>query len=273
MKKRKMSNLWGITAIILLIGSILLLLYPTASKVINQITANATINRFNQAVDVISENVHVDDTNNQPSESRSNTETYTKKNNQITDYNNQIVTTSEYSISVQDIEALYRDSQRYNDRLKQQQSFDEVDFSVSALNLYDYGIYNGIYGYISIPHIDLQMPILLGSSRNNMAVGVTHLYATSLPLGGKDTNCVLSGHTGATGKIFFDDIPSLPIGSVITVTTFFGSLNYQVNEIKKIDITQTNDLFIEKGRDKLTLLTCADGGIRRWQVSCTRIGG
>lgn len=264
--KRKASNLWGIAAVILLIGSLSLLLYPTVSKVINQQKANHVVSEFNEVIEKIEQKTETETYN---SDSSSNAVSADGEDIiiQNTDY---IVSNTEYSLTPQDIEALYRDSQHYNETLSKWQSFENNDFSLSALNLPDYGIYNGVYGYINIPDINLQMPILLGSSNQNMAVGVTHLYQTSLPTGGKDTNCVISGHTGFTGRTFFDDIPNLQTGSIITVTTFFGTLDYEVSDIKKIDITETNDLFIEKGKDKLTLLTCADGGDRRWQISCIR---
>lgn len=266
-KKTKASKIWGLTAVILIVGSLTLLLYPTVSKVINQQKANKTITEFNEAVEKIDSIFYpAESQENDTEESNSNSEDLAE--NKITDY---IISNSDYSMTLQDVQRLYRDSRQYNLWLKSKQSFDGVDFSSAALNLYDYGIYNGVYGYISIPDINLQMPILLGSSNQNMAAGVTHLYSTSLPTGEKDTNCVISGHTGFTGKTFFDDIPTLSTGSIITVTTFFGSLDYEVTEIKKIDITQTDDLYIDKGSEKLTLLTCADGGSKRWQVSCDRI--
>lgn len=258
--KRKASNLWGIAAVVLLFGSLSLLLYPTVSKVINQQKANHVISEFNEAVEKIEQTKATETSKGEVSVS----------NKTDVDGSKIIIQNTDYSLTPQDIEALYRDSKSYNDSLTKRQIFDNNDFSLSALNLPDYGIYNGVYGYINIPDINLQMPILLGSSNQNMAVGVTHLYQTSLPTGGKDTNCVISGHTGFTGRTFFDDIPNLQTGSIITVTTFFGTLDYEVSDIKKIDITETNDLFIEKGKDKLTLLTCADGGDRRWQVSCIR---
>jgi sortase A len=269
MKKtnRKASNLWGIAAVVLLIGSIALLLYPFVSKELNQQKANHIIEDYNAVIEKIRQNT---DSETENSISGDSTDNHSESSKKITDY---VISNSEYSLTPMDIEALYKDSISYNDALKKSQIFDNSDFSLSALNLYDYGIYNGVYGYISIPAINLQMPILLGSTNNNMAIGVTHLYSTSLPTGGNDTNCVISGHTGFTGRIFFDEIPNLQSGDSISVTTFFGTLDYKVDNIKKIDITETNDLYIEKGRDKLTLLTCADGGSRRWQVTCYRNNG
>ena len=264
MKARNKSRRWDITAFVLLVGSVLLLLYPTVSKVINQTIANQTIGEFKEIVEIINSETDIGEKVKEESTKGSSDNS---SNDDHTDY---IVKDSDYTLTLKDIEALWQESQRYNDALKEQQSFADGDFSSAAVNLHDYGIHNGVYGYVSIPDINLQMPILLGSSNENMSAGITHLYGTSLPTGGTDTNCVLAGHTGFTGKIFFDDLPKLKTGSIITVSTFFGKQEYEVTKIKKIDITETNDLFIQKGSDKLTLLTCADGGLKRWQVTCYR---
>ena len=262
--KKKTYKIWGVAALVLLIGSITLLLYPSVSKVINQKAANSIIERFNEVVERVDQESSSGDHNQEQDSGIEGNKSHD------VDY---IVYNSEYTLTPTDIEALHRDSLEYNEGLKEYQSFDDTDFSSAALDLTDYGIHNGVYGYISIPAVNMQMPILLGSSDENMASGVTHLFSTSLPTGGTDTNCVISGHTGYTGKTFFDDIPGLPIGSRVTVRTLFGELEYQVKDIKKIEINQTADLYIQKSKDMLTLLTCADGGQKRWLVSCVRDTG
>ena len=269
--KRKSSSsiLWGITAIILLIASVILLLCPSVSKELYQRKANETIKEFNTAVEQINQEMNI----NEVAKEDKSVKVTNDNDSDSTNNSAFMVNSSDYSLTASDIEALWRDSKSYNNVLKKHQNFCDSDFSSAALDLSDYGILNGVYGYISIPDIHLQMPILLGSSDENMAIGVTHLFSTSLPTGGSDTNCVISGHTGFTGKTFFDDIPKLTIGSIITVTTFFGELKYEVSDIKRIETTQIEDLIIQKGKDKLTLLTCADGGIKRWQVSCDRKSG
>ena len=60
----------------------------------------------------------------------------------------------------EDIEMLYEDSVAYNEALKDRQDMD-VDFAEAALDLTEYGIYDGIYGYISAPAIGMNLPISL----------------------------------------------------------------------------------------------------------------
>ena len=132
--------------------------------------------------------------------------------------------------------------------------------SSPALNLSSYGITNGVYGYISAPSIGMELPIYLGGNDFNMASGAAHMTCTSLPVGGNSTNCVLSGHSGYIGRIFFDYIPNLSIGDEITVENYWNTLTYKVidKQIHKKD--ESADCYITEGRDLLTLITCVSNG-------------
>ena len=177
----------------------------------------------------------------------------------------------EYSyVYQQDIDKLYNDSVNYNNSLKERQDLN-IDFSTAALELTNYGIWDGIFGYIRIPSIDLIVPIYLGSSVNNMSIGVTHLMNTSLPIGGVGTNSVIAGHTGYIGRTFFDSLPNLHVGDTIYVTNFWGTMEYSVVSSKVIGATDTNDCYIQKEKDLLTLMTCTNAGRERYQVQCERI--
>ena len=67
-----------------------------------------------------------------------------------------------------------------------------------------------------------------------MAWGSAHLYHTSLPLGGESTNTVIAGHTGYFGRTAFDYLPQLSEGDIVSVTTYFDTLNYRVAAKKEI---------------------------------------
>ena len=165
---------------------------------------------------------------------------------------------------------LYKDSVAYNNSLKKRQDF-SIPWTYSALDLKKYGIYDGMYGYISIPKIDVNQPIYLGATQGNMAYGVTHLMSTSLPIGGESTNCVLSGHTGYIGRYFFDNLPDLNKGDKVYIKNYFGKLEYQVTGYRKVGPTDTSDMYIERGKDKLTMFTCIDWGKNRYVVTCERV--
>lgn len=54
----------------------------------------------------------------------------------------------------------------------------------------------GVMGTIRIPKISVRLPIYHGTSESALASGAGHLYGSSLPVGGKSTHAVLTGHRG-----------------------------------------------------------------------------
>lgn len=179
-----------------------------------------------------------------------------------------------------DLDRLRRDSIAYNEDLKKTQGSKfngSGDFNgKSALDLRDYGIYDGVYGYVSAPSIDMLLPIYLGTSDSNMSYGAAHMTFTSLPIGGADTNAVIAGHTGYVGRIFFDNLRSLNIGDRITVRNFWETLTYEVSEKNTFKPNESAAAFIKEGEDLFTMFTCtpsASGDFDRFFVKCRRVAG
>ena len=54
----------------------------------------------------------------------------------------------------------------------------------------------GMMGYITIPEIRCKLPIYHGVEDSVLQVGIGHIEGSSLPVGGRGTHCVLSGHRG-----------------------------------------------------------------------------
>ena len=177
-----------------------------------------------------------------------------------------------------DLDRLWRDSKAYNEELKTSQGSrfnGSGDFNGrTALDLRDYGIFNGIYGYVSAPSIDMLLPIYLGTSDSNMSYGAAHMTYTSLPIGGVDTNAVIAGHTGYVGKIFFDNLRELNIGDKVTVRNFWDTLTYEVIEKNTFKPNESAAAFIEDGEDLFTMFTCTpstSGDFDRYFVKCRRV--
>lgn len=172
------------------------------------------------------------------------------------------------------IEALKEDSERYNETLKEKQNTlltSKTSYTYAALDLTKYGIYDDVYGYVSAPTIGMELPIYLGANDYTMAYGAGHLCYTSLPTGGEDTNVVLAGHTGYIGRWLFDSVPSLNYGDTVDITTYFGTLHYSVSAVYDKAAYSSQNMYIEDGKDKLTLITCIQGGYARRVVECERI--
>ena len=248
----------AVVALILVTVSLSLFAYPNVSKQVIQKKNDEIIEQF----DEITDDVQDGDREEAIEDGVINEDGY------MIDDSGEIL--SDYPVVFQkDLDRLYEDSVAYNEALKDRQDLD-VDFSNAALDLTDYGIYDGVYGYINAPAIGLNVPIYLGASDGNMAWGGSHLMNTSLPLGGESTNTVIAGHTGYFGMVVFDYIPSLNIGDTVSVTTYFDTLDYRVISKKEITATETNDIYIVKGKDLLTLITCARMGKSRYEVVCER---
>lgn len=111
-------------------------------------------------------------------------------------------------------------------------------------------------GYITIPKINLEVPIYEGINVNNLTKGVAHMENTSLPNGGMNTHSVLAGHTGITEAVIFDNIDKLETGDEFFVTFYDVTNRYVVTDTSVVLPDQTNEIKIEQGKALITLVTC-----------------
>lgn len=118
-----------------------------------------------------------------------------------------------------------------------------------------------VMGVIEIPCIDVSIPIYHGTSAEVLENGVGHLEGTSLPVGGKGTHPVLTGHTGLSNAKLFTDLILMDEGDVFFLKVLGDKLAYKVNQIKVIEPQEVSDLTIDKNRDFCTLITCTPYGV------------
>lgn len=119
----------------------------------------------------------------------------------------------------------------------------------------------GIMGYLEIPSIDVVLPIYHGTEENVLQVAVGHLEWTSLPVGGKSSHCVVSGHRGLPSARLFTDLDELVDGDLFMFRILDEILTYEVDQIRIVEPHQTEDLLIVEGEDLCTLVTCTPYGI------------
>ena len=166
--------------------------------------------------------------------------------------------------------------QAYNDEIwetKQVGLCDPWSYQQPSFTLGDYGLEDEVFGVISIPKLELEMPLYLGATYQHLADGAAHLSQTSLPIGGNNTNCVIAGHRGWKGASYFRYITDLEPGDEVIITNLWGSLTYEVSETKIIQPNDVDKIHIQPGRNLVTLLTChpyASGGKQRYLVFCER---
>lgn len=138
-----------------------------------------------------------------------------------------------------------------------------------CLNLMD----DGIMGYVKVPKINIQLPIYHGTNADTLEVGVGHLLGSSLPVGGNNTHCVLTAHSGMATDKMFSDLPQMAEGDVFYLEIMGETLAYQVDQIRTVMPYDTTYLSTVAGEDLCTLVTCTPFGVNthRLLVRGTRI--
>jgi len=149
---------------------------------------------------------------------------------------------------------------------------DAFSYERPAIDLSEYGIMDNRIGFISLPTINMELPIYLGASEENLKKGAVHMTQTSYPIGGNNTNSVIAAHRG-TYLVMFLYIHNLKIGDEIIITNFRETLTYRMTEYKIIRPTDINKILIQNDRDMLTLFTCTPlgGFYDRYVVYCERV--
>ena len=174
-------------------------------------------------------------------------------------------------------EALWEDMLEYNRKIweeKQAGLCDPWSYQQPSFTLGEYGLEEEVFGVITIPALDLEMPLYLGATSTHMAKGAAHLSQTSLPIGGMNTNCVIAGHRGYNGAAYFRYVTDLKPGDEVIITNLWETMTYVVTDTQIIKPNEVDQILIQEGRDMITLLTChpyASGGKQRFLVFCDRV--
>ncbi len=273
MKKFKILLTLGCIFIVIGLG---LLLFAPISNAINA-------SKFKNTVDIYDNNIsemyndtdtseldeEIQKINNENPDTDYTISDYVKDNNIKADENEK-----KYNWAL--ISLLKKDMEDYNNALiedGQYQLNDPFSYEQPSFDLYSYSIYDNVFGHISAPAIDMDLPIYLGANQGNMNYGAAHLSYSSMPIGGESTNAVFAAHRGYIGKIFFDNIVFLNEGDDVYVTNPWEELHYKVVETEVISPYDIDRCYIQEGRDLITLLTCHPYGesTYRYMVVCERV--
>ena len=73
---------------------------------------------------------------------------------------------------------------------------DPFAYEEAPLDLAAYGYDDDVLAVLWIPRLNLELPVYLGASHENLAKGAALLGQTSMPLGGENTNTVIAAHRG-----------------------------------------------------------------------------
>lgn len=161
-----------------------------------------------------------------------------------------------------DVSDYFQKAASYNERLYLKES----RFSLTEDEIKEYRRLlnpqgDGMMGYVEVPKIRCKLPIYHGTEEESLVNGTGHLEWSSLPVGGENTHCVISGHRGVPSARLFTDIDQLLIGDVFYLHILGKTLSYQVDQIVTVLPEELDNLQIEAGLDLCTLVTCTPYGI------------
>ena len=152
------------------------------------------------------------------------------------------------------LDAMWTQAEEYNQSLNSATKTSVVSYE-NLLSVTD------AIGYLEIPKIGVYMPIYHGIDTEVLEKGIGHMPGTSLPVGGKSTHCVLSGHTGLPAAKILTDLDKMKEGDLFYLHVLGRVLAYKVDQIKVVLPEETDDIKITEGKDYVTLLTCTPYGI------------
>ena len=162
----------------------------------------------------------------------------------------------------EDYKQFIEDARAYNERLGQE----GISWTLSEERRVEYnGLLNvdgrGIMGYITIPKINVLLPIYHGTEENTLQTSIGHLEQSSLPVGGESSHISMSGHRGLPSARLFTDLDKLREGDTFTITVLNETLTYEVDNIWIVEPNDVSHLTIEPGKDLCTLITCTPYGV------------
>lgn len=188
-----------------------------------------------------------------------------------------VVSTYESSVEKvkeEEAEQMLHDAEEYNDILYQEagsigskpreERLHEKRYE-NLLNLSD----TGIMGTIEIPKISVNLPIYHGTTEEVLSIGIGHLEGSSLPVGGKNTHSILTGHRGLPNAKLFTRLDELEKGDLFYIQVGNKTLAYRVNDIKVIKPEDAEELSIKADKDEVSLITCTPYGINSHRLVVT----
>ena len=148
-------------------------------------------------------------------------------------------------------------------------SDEELDWYNSELNVDG----TGNMGIISIPKLNVELPVYHGTDEAVLQIAIGHIEGTSLPVGSPHPNeedfddipfsshSVLSGHRGLPSARLFSDLNNMEVGDVFYITILDQLLTYQVTDIFVVEPHDSTKTALVPGMDLCTLVTCTPYGI------------
>ena len=157
---------------------------------------------------------------------------------------------------------LIKEANQYNKELQKTGiKWNMTDAEKASYNRYLDFESSGVMGYITIPKINVELPIYHGTSDSILQTSIGHIEGSSLPVGGLGSHTILSGHRGLPSARLFTNLDQLAAGDTFTLTVLNETYTYEVDQIRIVEPTDLSSLQLEPGKDYCTLVTCTPYGV------------
>lgn len=153
-------------------------------------------------------------------------------------------------------ERLARENPQLSDAFSQEEKKPDSAYN-HILNMEE----SGVMGALEIPKISLYLPIYHGTSQEVLEKGIGHLEGSSIPIGGKNTHAVLTGHRGLPSAELFSNLDQMERNDEFYIHILGKTLAYRVFNVETVRPEETGHLAIARGQDRVTLVTCTPYGI------------
>jgi len=155
-------------------------------------------------------------------------------------------------------EDIKKDAYLYNENINNGKVLKELGLTYDELlNLGG----NGSMGYIEIPKISVSLMIYHTVEEDKLQDGIGHVEGTALPVGGKNTHCVLAGHTGLPSSKLLTNLDRMEIGDKFYIHVLDEVLEYKVDNISVVEPEDAELISVVSGKDHVTIVTCTPYGI------------
>lgn len=179
-------------------------------------------------------------------------------------YKNQTTSIYDYKKEIENMDQALLDEKRKNsEKFNRENSTETTVIDPNTINAndnlassYSFLEVGETIGYITIPKINIELPIYEGVTVNNLSKGVSHMENTSLPNGNINTHSILAGHTGISQAVIFDNLDELELDDEFYISYYGETTKYKVIEERIVLPEETNRLKVEEGKCLVTLVTC-----------------
>ena len=180
------------------------------------------------------------------------------------------------ALSQAEIDEHFRRAEEFNTYLRDRQPRDTLYVGEAADLPEDYHSIlniNGIMGRLEIPSVNINLPILHGTTSAALYRGAGLLEGTAFPIGGYGNHPVIIAHSGMRHAPLFNNLEHIEVGDIFFIIVLDRRMAYEVDNISIVLPHELSELQAIPDTDVVTLITSIPLGINshRLLVRGTRI--